>query len=496
MAKVNRLLNTFSGMMKRDISRDNMPPDVLWNSVDFFAETMGAPLRRRGGWEYASLATSAATGTSTYLYSGIWAPFSAGNAVLVGDEDGTWFNVTASATTAMTSSTGLSRSPVFYDDAVYLPHFEGTAAPKKITGTAANSITAMSGSPPNGRYAVVYKDVLWLAAPSTSSDRIFFSTAGQPEDTWDTTNKWLDVSFPITGMAALNNAVFVFGYARTARIRGSVPPPDSDFIVDDPIFDVGCTDNRSIANYRDKVIWANAQGLYISDGSAMDDLTAICGMKNWWRDIMLGLDGFTTGTEYSPSSFVISGKVYRDYYIYSVTNGASAVDSGVIDLKRYTWSRVSNVDANFMFTQAYPEELYFCDRNATLLRSASNMFSAAVASSADADGTAITPLIETGFFGGADPALKTFRFAYLTADIRDPGSSNPYLTLSYIDSPEETSYTALTPTFTETTAISKVHFPLNLPAYGLGFKVAQSNASSDTRLYGFDIHAQGRESSR
>lgn len=485
-------------MMKRDVSRDGLPPETLWNAQDVLGEILGAPARRRGGYLYASADVSAVTATASYIEAGIWCPFSSGNVNVAFDEDGHAFAITSTTATTDIGAGTATFSPVFYNNALYVPDKAGASVPNKITysGGTTFAVTGMSGSPPAGKFALVYKDVLWLASPAASADRIFFSTAGQPEDTWDTTNKWLDVSYPITGMAALNNAVFIFSLSRTARIRGSVPPPDTDFIVDDPIFDVGCTDHRSIANYRDKVIWANAQGLFISDGTAMDDLTAICGMKNWWRDILNGADGFSTGSSYDASSWTIAGGVYRDFYFYSVMNGSTKVDSGIIDLKKYTWTRIKNIDSIFFWNQRYPDEMFWARRGAARVAKTANIISAASAVSADADGTAILPVIETGFLGSSDPNLKTFRYVYLTGDIRDPGSSNPYLTVSYIDSPEETSYTALTPTFTETTEITKVHFPMNIPARGVAFKVAQTNASSDTRLYGLDVHAVPREGHR
>ena len=498
MARPARLLNSFAALMKRDISRDNLPQDSLWNVVDVFSEILGAPLRRRGGYLYASQNfATAVTATADHVTAGIWVPFSNGAVNVAFDEDGRAYAVTSNAATTDIGAVIATKSPVFYSDMLIVPDSAGSAGPQKVTysGGTTFAVTGLSGSPPAGKYALVYKDVLWLAASAATGDRIWFSTAGNPEDTWDTANKYLDVSYPITGMAALNNAVFVFSLNRTARVRGSIPPPDTDFIVDDPIFDVGCTDSRSIVNYRDKVIWANAQGLFISDGTAMDDLTAICGMKNWWRDVMSGIDGFATGSEYDVSTWTIAGGVYRDFYVYAIMNGTTKVDAGVIDLKKYTWTRVKNLDADFFWRQGYPDELYFGRRGAARVGSVSNMFSAATASSADADGTSILPVVETGFFG-ADGSLKTLRMAFLEYDIRDPGSSNPYLTVSYIDSPEETSYTALTPNALETTAIAKEHFAINQPVRGVAFKIAQTGASSDTRIYGLDITANAREGNR
>lgn len=495
MADPGMIVSSFRAGMKRDFARTNMPPESLWNIVDLLPEIIESPARKRGGYSHASSAVSGQSADSGYLTSGIWAPFSAGDALIAFDVDGYPYVFTAAAATAITSAPLPTRSPVFYNNYVIVPHSLGTTAPKKITGITAGSETALGGTPPAGKYAVIYKDVLWLAAPAASGDRIFFSTAGNPEDTWDTTNKYLDASFPITGMAALQNAVFVFGAARTMRVRGSIPPPDSDFIVDDPIFDVGCTDNRSISLYRDKVIWGNGQGLYISDGTALEDLTRVCGMKTWWQDVMAGAEGFTSGSAYSQTAWSIATGVYGDWLVYSIMNGSTEVDSGIIDLTRYTWFRVSNIDAQFFFPRPYPQELYFPRRGAAhpsmRVGGIAQLFYPASANKADADGTNVLPLYETPF-GLGDGKLKTIRRVYLTHDTRDAGSDNPTQALSYITSPESTSYTTLG-SVAETTEITRKHLALNKAVRGIAFKVAQANASSDTRHYGLGLEAAERE---
>lgn len=70
------------------------------------------------------------------------------------------------------------------------------------------------------------------------------------------------------------------------------------------------------------------------------------------------------------------------------------------------------------------------------------------------------------------------------------------LTVAVIDSPEETSYTSLSPTCAEVTEITREHMAMNFPARGVAFKISQSGGSADTRIYGFSIHAWPREGNR
>lgn len=479
--------------MKRDMARDSMPEASLWNAENVLPERLGTRLRKRGGYNHASASISAVTASASYIAAGIFAPYSDGDSNLCFDEDGRVYEIESTTGTENIGAVVATLNPVFYDNKVIVPDSAGSTAPKQITrSSGTHSVTALGGSPPAGKYALIYKDVLWLAAPAASSKRIFFSTAGDPTDTWDTTNKWLDVSYPITGMGALNNAVFVFGLGRTARIRGSIPPPDTDFIVDDPIFDVGCTDVRSICNYRDKILWANAEGIYISDGTALADLTRLAGMKTWWQDIMDGTEGFTTGSSYTVSGWTIAMEVFADALFYSVLSGSSEVDAGIVDLQSYTWTRFKNIDAVAMWRRPYPEEVFWGRRTDSRVAGTAQMFAPASANSADADGTVVLPTIETGYFMG-DDLQKTVRRVALSYDLRDPGSANPTLTVSYILSPELTSYTALSPTLAETTAIGRKVLPINKTGRGVAFKIAQSGASSDTRFYSVDLDMAERE---
>ncbi len=492
MASPQKLLDSYRSGMKRDFPRDQMPKDSVWNLVDFVPEILGAPLRKRGGWAYASPVLPAA---AQYIIAGIVAPFSSGKINAAFDEDGRGAAITSPSATGDIGAVQTTRDPAFYNDKILVPHDGGTALPKYITwnGTVF-TVTTMAAGAPAGRYMVIHKDVAWLASPSALVNRIYFSTTGNPLS-WNTTDRWLDVSYPITGMAALSNAVMVFSLERTARVRGSIPPPDSDFIVDDPLFAVGCTDNRSIALYRDKVIWANASGLFISDGTALEDLTAICGMKNWWLDIMSGRDGFSTGTEYSPTGFTIVTEVFRDILIYCVMNGASKVDAGFIDLKRFVWGRFSNFGFSAMWGDSFPEDVYLGLRGTARVASFSEVLQPLSANAEDADAVDLLPYLETPFSVGPE-ATKTLRAVYLGYDIRDPGANNPFLTVSYIDSPEETSYTALSPTLLETTQKERERLVLNFPARGIAFKVAQTGTSSDTRIYSMEIDGQAREANR
>ena len=496
MAEPAVLQRDYTRAMRRDGARETMPPGSLWNLIDWIPEIMDARLRKRGGYVYASQDIHAVQGTATYLQNGIVAEYTAGQSILVFDEDGRVYEAESASSTEDIGAAVVPLRPVFYQDKVIVPQFDGGAAPKKITRSGGtHTIAALGGSPPNGAHALVYKDVLWLGGASTLPRRTYFAVAGNPES-WDTTNKYIDNSYDITGYLALANAVIIFSKQRATRVRGSVPPPDSDFQVDDPVFNVGCTSSRSIANWRDKLIFANAQGLYITDGVAVEDLTKLCGMKSWWRDVMSGREGFTTGTKYDPASWYLVGGVFDDYYFYSILDASgNKVDAGMIDLTKFAWIRLANFDATIFFDRLYPGELFWGRRGAARLGTISDIFVPSAATKNDADGTAVLPIVEYPFFM-AQPGQKTAMRMYLGYDLRDAASDNPTLRVSYTNSPESTTYTALTPDLPETTTYQRTMLQVDAAMPGIGIKVAQLAASSDTRLYELETDMQQRERSR
>lgn len=496
MADPKSILRNYAGAMKRDLGRDELPPGVLWNVVDFLPSVLNARERKRGGWSNGSEDFGALLGSSSYLEGGVVADFTAGQSVLTWDEDGFLFHALTPTTTAQVGSLGLvGGDAIFYDDKVIITDAAGLLDPRLVTRTgSAHSITALSGGPPEARFGLVYKDVLWLASSALSADRIWFSEAGQPQS-YDLVNKYLDVSFPITAMATLSNAVLVWSLNRCARIRGSIPPPDTDFVKDDPVFVEGCTDNRSVAYYQDKVIFANAGGLWITDGTALEDLTHICGQKSWWRDIMNGLDGFNApGVRYDPSTWGIACGTYGDYLVYSITYGATLVDSGLIDMTKFTWHREDNIAASFFMHREYPDELFWGRRDNSRLATLSSIFIPTADNMDDGNGAAVEPFFETGF--GLDTTeMKTMRRAYLNYDLRDGDNSSPEVTLSYIMSPESTDYVDLA-AFPVTDEYTRDYRPLNFPSRGIAFKLTLSGHAEDLRVYDIELDAQSREKHR
>jgi hypothetical protein len=339
----------------------------------------------------------------------------------------------------------------------------------------------LAGSPPQAKYASVHKDRTLLACTTAEPQRLWFSDAGDPEG-WDTTNTYWDFNDPISGLEAIRTSILVFSQSNVSRLRGSTPPPGSDFVADDPfIRGIGCDDARSIASTGDVVIFASKGGIHITDGVTVADLTKRCDMLSYWQEQMAAYT----------SSWTIVGGIIRGQYFVNVMDGATPKFSALIDVNRYRWWPMTNIDARGVWQGASQDELYFGRRGAARVGKLSSIFMPASGTKADADGTSVTPLGESPFYLG-QPELKRWKNLLPAHDITDYASDNPTLTYSYVTTPEETSYTVLAEVPAETTAFSRPRLFLGKKAYGLAFKWSQTNAA-DSRFYGLSAEVEVME---
>lgn len=448
-------------------------------------------MAKRGGWSY--LTTTAPTlpsGADRVVAVG-YGNVTGGDRVIGIARDDTapatrLFLVNSNGTTTDVAACNFPGEPLtYYRGAFIVTDNAGTAVPDRFNGS---TVADLTGSPPNGSRSCIYKDRLVLANSSSNNNRIWFSGAGDV-NSWDTTFGWIDTEHSITGLFALRNAILVFHEHRLSRIIGSVPPPASDMYLQ-PLYDVGMfsTFVQSLAGWGENCIFANAHGVFLTDGTTVTDLASQGGMSKYWTSLFGG------------TSRRVHGGVYRDYYICNVTtNPATAPvfqDGFIIHIPSRRWIRISNLTAQSFYPRASKEiqELYWGDTTEARVNDISGIFDPESGNKNDGDGTVVAPVGEGPFIrlGQAKGRIKT---VYTRYDMRDAATDNPTLALSAIYSPEATSYTSLD-TLAETTTETVARSALNKAAYGFALKFQQSNASSSTRLREFSADAHPREDSR
>jgi hypothetical protein len=539
MAQPITLHSSYAGMAQ-DVSRDQLPASTVWNMVDFFPNALGAPLRKRGGWVYASSAISAATFikgifvgktgnaisseiivtdsiTATSAGAGVWRVSEAdGSLTFVG-------SVTSASAAAAVGAMNVY-DPFLFGRKIVIPIGYDNSYPNGVSAASYARATIYDGSstlskidvtgitsnfPYGARYAAQYKNRMILANTPDNPRRLFFNKAGKGPDNFQDPDAWLDMGFEPTGLLGLPTALLVFANDRVQRIRGSTAPPTTDFVVED-LASIGMDDYRSLVSWQGRALWCNTQGVYMSDAINVTELTKSAGLSVYWRALFSG---------YDPATWRIRGSVYRNYYFITIRNssaiGGAFVDCLVLDLSTKAFFRMSNF--NFESMQVGSGAVSFGGmwgsmRTTNRLIRMTEVFTPVASNKADADSTAIQPYVEypcrRGFFKQQRrylPAqgLTHFRRLYLSYDLRDAGSDDPTLTVSYVTTPEATSYTAMARTLGETTDFTRDGRSFGVSgerggkkALALGVKVAQTGNSSDTRIFTLEAEQEAQEGSR
>jgi len=357
--------------MQTDPPADQMPRGYMRRILDFIPRTSIAPLRRRGGWSYAS-GTAGTTGSVKAL-GAVWAPFSNGaKGVLYNSEDGirTFPDIVGGATTSITTVTNLIGVPIWHrwsgagagGGLVILPRGDigvSTKTPKKYDGS---TVADLGGSPPECLIAASWGDYLILAQNYDDpklGNRMYFSGVGNPES-WPANNS-IDFPGTITAVVPRGKTIFVFTADGCHILRGDTPPPGGNMSLDKFTFSQGCPAQYATATYKDYVIWANANGVFKSDGSQPVDLTKLGGISTYWPYV------------YFPSSGDrITIGVYKNFLFCTVTLSPNGTvwKTMVYDLERNSWWEMSNISAYQYFPIATApgtnsEDLLFVATNPT-----------------------------------------------------------------------------------------------------------------------------------
>jgi hypothetical protein len=412
--------------------------------------------------------------------NGIVAPFVAGDQNLCLDEDGELYKVASSISATDVGAAYASQSLSFHREYVIIPDPAGAAAPKAYNGT---SISTLGGTPPFGKYASVFLDRSILAAPAALPQRIYFSAAGDPA-TWDTTNAWMDADHKLCGVAANGGTIIAFTDHGVERWRGSIPPPGSDF-THTVLADGSAPYTASICTNGSNVFWASQDGIFMTDGASVYDLTFDCGMKSYWQALV------ASGASWNVSAGILADR----YLVVSVMNGVTRIDCMVIDVPLRRCWRWSNIDAWGMWPAG--PHLYFGRRNAAFVGDLASTFAKSAAVKSDPGGAdPVRSYIETRFYKGSS-GLKTWRAIYLDYDLRDAATDNPIIGIAYILSPESSSYVPPTVYWlNKTVAATRSRLEINKKSEGIGLLITRSYASADFRLYGIDADIYAMERSR
>ncbi len=493
------VLESYLGFM-RDVPRHQLPGGMVWDMLDWIPELDGSA-RKRFGWHPASASLFPNVhGTATSGIMCAYAPFSTGDEIVAVDAQGNLFRVVpgSGAMTYVGAAPTWAARPVYHRN-------------KLIFMQPTNDIIEYSGgggvllgnSTPHAHCGTLWGDYTALGntyEQNANPQRIYFSAAGDPT-TYDMTNSWQDVPGPIIGLQGVRGLLVAFTAGQMWRIRGNTPPQAGVVgnLVREHLYDTGLLDERSIATYGETVIFANAEGVWETDGAKVTNLTSLGGIATYWQAIMLN---------YSSSTWRLVGGVYKGYYVISISNGSTFEDCLVCDLGTKRWFRWSNINAGmFAHGLGSTEALYFVQNDATYVGDVAGCF--LNLNGSDPGNAIIYPSIETPFFRGwqhfhrkwiPSDSTSVWQRAYLNYDAGGAGSA---LRLAYTLSPELGAAYTTSGDLAVTTAPVRARMPINpdgggIPSRWIGFKIYQAAGMNptDLRVNDFELEYYTREGSR
>ena len=500
----------------RDYPRDVMPPGYLWDVVDFVPQIVDASLTGRGGWVWASNVLGGDVET------GILANFLSGEQLLVQDAASRLSQIDTSSM-AVTDRGAIARglqNPVqVFEKTVWL---DGSGATVPSYVASSGGPVALDPTAAKARYGTIWSGYLMVGNVPGKEDTLFFSPAGPVvTGAWDV-NAFQQTSTIITGLAAIRSLGLIFHASSVERLRGTLAPNtasgDPGDLTLEPLFArVGCPDARAIAYWNENVLFADEHGVHITDGAVVRNLAQQGGISSYWRPLYQNRQ-------------TLAATTFQDYYAISITRTDGSADTLVCDLNQRQWFRFSNVKAICYIDSGGSsgmERIWASIKGSKRLGRVSPCFYPILGSTgvADADGTAVMPFVQTPWYRLGPEGKKRIRFAYLSYDARIPGTvlsaspgawraelgpeegpvlaspppritdvAAPVLSLGYIRSPQDASYTSLG-NLPGTTAYQRFRLPINQFPYGAAFQISQTASTSVLRIFDFALEAMGAERS-
>jgi len=492
MADLSPLLREIRGVYS-DRARDRLPDGSVWEMIDWVPDLMQAGARIRGAWLYKS--TVLPSPPDGLLY----APFIAGPKLFV--ISGSYahdipLSGAIGATQFSAAIPPTRQNPIFHRNRVVVPAADGVTNCTIITWDGINPPVPATGpggaiNSATGRYATVWKDRTVLANSNTQPSIVRYSQIGDPTIAFDDLSK-VNTSYAVTGLAAQRAQVLCFHDSSVERLRGTTPPDSTltdktgDLTLDVLWDRAGCYDARSIAYWQDNVLFADARGIQLTDGSVVRNVTVQGGVINLWHQV------FNRGGK--PDT--VAGGVYRDYYLCTLRKAGYPPYTFVVDIPNRKVFTIGNVDsACYAFSVATVEQLFGTNQQTKQVTDLTPVFDPDASKlQIDDNGTAVLPTISTGWDRlTRKPGFKRVIEAHVsyTADRDD---NQEVLQTYYINSPigADKALGQLRPS----KSYIRRPVPIRRRMEGLGMKITQTLPTKDTRLFDISVRTYPEEPSR
>lgn len=257
---------------------------------------------------------------------------------------GAWTEVTA-AETAWANKAGINvemEDFVGYCLMVGWGATDGFLPPASLTGTTFSTSTNVTNMP-NAKFIKRYRDRIFIGNCDISATaypfRVYYSTVPVAGSlTWTVATNWFDVDYSeaITGLESNWDRLMVFTEYSAYMVTGVSP------LVKKKVWDVGCSNHRTLKNSGQYMIWANRDGVWMSAG-AQDPVNVSAKVNDF--------------IDFSNMTNAFAEVVDEEYHLYlgSVTvNGVSYSNLALIlDIPSQTWRWHEYYDGFSIFAKFY-----------------------------------------------------------------------------------------------------------------------------------------------
>lgn len=486
----------------RDTPRHAIPPGASYDLLDYLLDKPGV-LYKRGGTRYQSAALS---GQVDII--GIAAPEFPGDPRVVAfasdGADTTAFDITTDTPGSPLDANNalLLENPPLYIDRLIVCDGSDTIGvgpaypPQKVyLSTATLAIADLGGSPPTAAFSCIHLGRLVLANSVDNPNRVWFSDPLDAENAWDTTDGYIDVDEPITGLASIQGVLIVFSRGGNQRILGDVPPGygtlSSEVTMSlQPASRCGCIDARSLVKDSTWVYVCNEQGVFRVNGAGDQSMTTKddgSGIAAFWSDTIFQLAPMLGA--------VVASGIYLDHLFVAVLRPAD--EEAELPERRTviacflpsgSWTRLSGGVGGTMYATRFAPfyEMYFglsepSADDANRARLVSSIFTPGPT---DPDATDIEPLWESRTLGiEAGAGMKHYDFGHLTYRLDTDDAATLAVSRS-VGLEADGAFDAVPESPLAASAdIKRTRVALSRQNQGLTVRVEQSGASNRTELH-------------
>jgi hypothetical protein len=402
--------------MGPDAPRDAMPDASVWRMEDYIPNLLGSTLEMRQGWQ--NYVNSPLDG---YVTAQQWVNTLGGNHHLAATNK-TLYNLDNPAVPRLISTvgTGPTSGALWPMAALYeyvlLPR-TGDQLPVVLRYQGQNEVLVTThASTPKGKVAATWQSRFVLANTPTNPNFVYFLSAEwgaglTTTPVWDPIAYW-ETTADVMGLAVTRNSLLLFHEGTVERLRGTKPPGaliEPDLWMEPLIGLGGCNEPHTICYWTDNVIFADARGVYITDGTTIKDITDQGGIGREWRKA------------YDPTWRVSAGVVY-DQYVIAMTDVVNQVFKKcfVCDLYSKSWQIFNNLPFSSFVASIGEVERLFGGGLDGKVADLSTMWTEADATTnnVDGNGAAVLPQLETAWYRMSEnESMKRVKNIYLSLDL-------------------------------------------------------------------------------